>query len=335
MARINECALCLDWRTARDVPVPGCVPRRGAGIVLRGGGGRRRVPDRAGAAGRRVRPPLRHRPPAHGRRVLGPAATTPSPTTSWSTWPCASARGSPSAGSTRSSTSTAPAGCPPSTAPRPCRPEGTPWRRSSRWCGASGTASRATPCATSSWRTPCRGCTGRGPGPPPVNVHDSAAAAAPLAGPRAGGRGAPRGRGLDVARLLRAHRRDRRGPGRPQADDRLVPGGRVALRRLRHHPLRRAPRLARRRALARGADGGPHPPARGPRLPRVDHPVARHAVTGVGRAAAPDPVRAQRGGPVAHRRAPPGSTASSRRAGPRSSTWPIRSCSSTPRPTRS
>ena len=34
------------------------------------------------------------------------------------------------------------------------------------------------------------------------NVHDSAAAAGALARPRPGGRGSPRGGGLDVARLL-------------------------------------------------------------------------------------------------------------------------------------
>ena len=26
MARINDCALCLDWRTARDVPSRGAAP---------------------------------------------------------------------------------------------------------------------------------------------------------------------------------------------------------------------------------------------------------------------------------------------------------------------
>ena len=27
MARINQCAICIDWRTARDVPGPGRRPR--------------------------------------------------------------------------------------------------------------------------------------------------------------------------------------------------------------------------------------------------------------------------------------------------------------------
>ena len=48
-----------------------------------------------------------------------------------------------------------------------------------------------------------------------------------------------------------------------------------------------------------------HRPA-GPRLPRVDRALARHAVTGVGPAPAPHPLRAQRGGAGDQRRRPRG-----------------------------
>ena len=39
MARINQCAICIGWRTARDVPEPGRRSRRGARVLLPVGGG--------------------------------------------------------------------------------------------------------------------------------------------------------------------------------------------------------------------------------------------------------------------------------------------------------
>ncbi len=159
--------------------------------------------------------------------------------------------------------------------------------------------------------------------------------AGPLPGPTAGGGGAPCGPGVGVAGQLRASGRGGGGRGRARPPLGVVPGGRVALRRLRDHPLRRAPPLARRRPVARRPHRGPHPPARGPRLPRVDHPLARHPVAGVGRAPAPDPLRAQRGGPLADRGSSRDRAASSRRAGRPPPMWPTPCCSSTPPPPRS
>ena len=113
MARINQCAICIDWRTARDVPSraadPGEVPEAFYEAVgVRG--------DWSGLSEREPWPPSS--PSATPRTTWawttpsGPGCTTPTATTSWSTWPCAWARGWPSAASTRSSTSTAPAGSP-------------------------------------------------------------------------------------------------------------------------------------------------------------------------------------------------------------------------------
>ena len=79
----------------------------------------------------------------------------------------------------------------------------------------------------------------------------------------------------------------------------------------------------------------PHPPSRGPRLRRVDRALARHPVARVRPAAAPHPLRAQRGACGRSRPARPRSTGSSRRGGRRPSTWPTRCCSSTPTATRS
>ena len=114
-------------------------------------------------------------------------------TTSWSTWPCASARGWPSAGSTRSSTSTAPAGCPPSTAPRPCRGlRRTPWRRSSPWSGAPATRESGDALRHQLMEdTAAPAARRRVPGPPPSTSTTRRPTAAPVAGPGARGRGSP------------------------------------------------------------------------------------------------------------------------------------------------
>ena len=75
MARINQCAICIDWRTARDVPGRSGGSRRDPRVVLRGGRVRAQLgrPRPSASGWRRVRRALRHRSPGHGRRVLGPA----------------------------------------------------------------------------------------------------------------------------------------------------------------------------------------------------------------------------------------------------------------------
>ena len=73
------------------------------------------------------------------------------------------------------------------------------------------------------------------------NVHDSAADQAPSPGP------APEGESPHVAEVsmwLDCYERTAgvdEALAALRAADRLLPGGRVPLRRLRHHPLRRAP----------------------------------------------------------------------------------------------
>ena len=159
--------------------------RRDARVVLRRRGcARRRRLDERERLSRGVRRTLRHRPPEYGRRVLGPPATPTSPTTSWSTWPCASARGWPSAGSTRSSTSTAPAGCRLRTARlNAAGPRGPDGEGHLPRCGATAPPSRATPCGTSfSQETSPRLRWPRGPRPR-FNVHDGDAAPAPSPAP--------------------------------------------------------------------------------------------------------------------------------------------------------
>jgi hypothetical protein len=68
MARINQCAICIDWRTARDVPgrasAPGEVPESFY----------QDRSERPRGSGRRVRRALRHRSSGDGRRLVDAAA---------------------------------------------------------------------------------------------------------------------------------------------------------------------------------------------------------------------------------------------------------------------
>ena len=104
-----------------------------------------------------------------------------------------------------------------------------------------------------------------------------------------------------------------------------LPGGRVALRRLRHHPARAAPATGPTASVRPGV----LTVALIHRPEGLDYRewINRWHGTqspGVGRAAAPDPLRAQRGGACRCPTGRPRSTASSRRAGRRPATWPTR-----------
>ena len=245
MARINQCAICIDWRTARDVPARAAAPDD--------------VPESFYAAGRVDRRLDGPRPSGSGWPPSSPSAT---PTDHLGMddafWDRLHAplqrrrtgRPGPVRGVVAGPRPVQPGlrhrRCLPGPGPGPALsrlPDRSDGEGRSPWCGA--------PAATESGdalrdrlidETVPRLSSLRGPRAGHFNVHDGQAAPGPVAGPATGGRAAPCGRGVDLAGLLRA---TGRASTRPSADlgllDRGLPGGRVPLRRLRHHPARAPP----------------------------------------------------------------------------------------------
>ena len=97
IAQINDCQLCLDWRTARDVPDRAAagedVPRRSSTSTW--GRTRRGRASPSGSAWPPSSPSATPSTTGAWTTPSGSACTRRSPTTSSSSWPCASARGSP------------------------------------------------------------------------------------------------------------------------------------------------------------------------------------------------------------------------------------------------
>ena len=164
-----------------------------------------------------------------------------------------------------------------------------------------------------------------------VNVHDTPAAEAPPPVPTPDGEDPHVAEVVGLGGQLRPSPAVERARHRRRARQRPATWWSSRSTRTTARPRTAAARdWADGRAIARRAHGVAHPPTRRTRLRHVDRTLARHAVTVVGRAPAPVPVRPQRGGASAHRRGARRSTASSKRRGPRPDTWPTPCCSSTP-----
>ena len=236
MARINQCAICIDWRTARDVPGRSRIPTRSPSPSTK-----RSAPDRTGRAHRaraperRVRRAVLHRPPGHGRRFWDRLHRHFSDDELVDLALCVG-RGWRSAGSTRSSTSTGPAGSGPRRPPDRTDGRGRMEKVIFLLWGDGDTESGDALRDRLLERDRRRACWPRGSGGLSINVHDGDAAPAPSPAPP------PEGEDPHVAEVSvwldsyegPGRRRGRHRRARPPI--RGLPGRRVPLRGLRHHP---------------------------------------------------------------------------------------------------